>query len=184
MPKRFKAFLCALVVLFLFCAFQIFQINREIPNEVREVQKSLPYTLNVDGTEVTVTDYAFGTKELDGTTYHTCTLFLQVKTGDVMPDPKASLFPFAMVENDYIYPDIQAYSENLRDPETRALVLEPNNTVEGSIMFLLSVAQKADSVRPALVMKPRAYLELYDREWDAGNLYLEFIPLEAKHVQS
>ena len=184
MPKRFKVFIGALVGLFLFCAFQLFQINREIPNQVREVQKSLPYTLNVDGTEVTATDYAFGTKELDGITYHTCTLFLQVKTGDVMPDPKASLFPFAMVENDYIFPDIQGYSENLRDPETRALVLEPNNTVEGSIMFLLSAAQKADSVRPALVMKPRAYLELYDHEWDAGNLYLEFIPLEAKHVQS
>ena len=101
-----------------------------------------------------------------------------------MPDPKASLFPFAMVENDYIFPDIQGYSENLRDPETRALVLEPNNTVKGSIMFLLSAAQKADSVRPALVMKPRAYLELYDREWNTGNLYLEFIPLEAKRVQS
>ena len=51
-------------------------------------------------------------------------------------------------------------------------------------MFLLSAAQKADSVRPALVMKPRAYLELYDREWNTGNLYLEFIPLEAKRVQS
>ena len=184
MPKRFKVFIGALVGLFLFCTFQIFQINREIPNQVKGVQKSLPYTLNIDDTEVTVTDYAFGTKELDGITYHTCTIFLQVKTGDVMPDPKASLFPFAMVENDYIFPDIQGYSENLRDPETRALVLEPNNTVEGNIMFLLSAAQKADSIRPALVMKPRAYLERYDREWNAGNLYLEFIPLEAKRVQS
>lgn len=110
MPKRFKVFLRALALLFLFCAFQIVQINREIPNQVKEVQKSLPYTLNIDGTEVTVTDYAFGTKELDGIAYHTCTIFLQVKTGDVMPDPKASLFllPWLkMIIFSRIYKDIQ-----------------------------------------------------------------------------
>lgn len=184
MPKRFKIFLGLYFLFALACLVRIMQINHGLPSRVMEKEAILPYSVTTADSKTTVIDYSFGKREINEQTYHTCTIHVRVEMGERLPEQTQSLFPFAIVANYELSPDIQEVSASLRDPETHKIKWQPGETVDGTISYVLACVDDGELIAPSLVMKPYAYTDVYDQKWDEGAIYLEYIPLEVSHVAS
>ncbi len=183
MKKRGIFFAIVTCVLFVGYFYHVKKANVIHPSRIEEVERSLPYTIEKEGTKLTIYDYSFTSKFYEKMEYSEVKLFVTIETGDVVPTHPENLFSLDVYSDYRIASDIQEYSDNISGEDGR-IVLEPNQTVEGYIVFHLWKENIRNWTDPAILITPGAFPEKYNEKWESGVIYFEYIPLEVEHAAS
>ncbi len=189
MHRRFLIFGGAVFLFVLFCGFRIIKINQHVPHHIEMVKRELPYTMDRDHFKVVLNDYTIeeqgdGSLTDDGQKEYTCTFNITVETDAEFSPETDARFPFSLRRGQLGGSNFPVLSSNISSGRNKGWNLEPDQSIEGTMQFSLSLDPKDDLKDLVLLIKPSAFIEKYDQKWEEGAVYFEFIPLEADHVAS